>query len=45
MVQDILLNPVPIPEQPDILKKLNILNYVLGEWNDEYDRMQEKPHD
>jgi hypothetical protein len=42
MVQDILLNPAPIAEQPDILKKLNILNYALGEWNDQYDRMQYK---
>lgn len=25
MVRDILLNPVPISEQPDILKKLKIL--------------------
>jgi hypothetical protein len=39
-----LLNPAPIVEQPGILKKLNILNYALGEWNDEYDRMQEKPY-
>ena len=39
-VRDILLNPAPIAEQPDILKKLKILNYALGEWNDEYDRMQ-----
>lgn len=42
MVRDILLNPAPISEHPDILKKLKILNYVLGEWNDEYDRMQQK---
>jgi hypothetical protein len=42
MVRDILLNPVPISEQPDILKKLKILNYALGEWNDEYDRMQQQ---
>jgi hypothetical protein len=41
MVRHILLNPVPISEQPDILKKLKILNYALGEWNDEYDRMQQ----
>jgi hypothetical protein len=40
MVRDILLNPVPISEQHDIFKKLMILNYALGEWNDEYDRMQ-----
>jgi hypothetical protein len=40
MVRDILLNPVPI-EQQDILKKLKILNYALGERNDEYDRMQQ----
>lgn len=40
MVRDILLNPVPISEQPDILKKLKILNYAFGEWNDEYDMMQ-----
>jgi hypothetical protein len=45
MVQDILLNPVPIAEQPDILKKLNILNYALGEWNDAYDRMQQQKTD
>jgi hypothetical protein len=44
MVRDILLNPLPTSEQPDILKKLNILNYALGEWNDEYDRMQQKTH-
>ena len=41
MVRDILLNPAPLSEQPDILIKLNILNYALGEWNDEYDRMQQ----
>jgi len=41
MVRDILLNPVPILEQPDILKKLKILNYALDEWNDEYDRMHQ----
>jgi hypothetical protein len=41
MVRDILLNPAPIAEQPDILKKLNILNYALGEWNDQYNRMQQ----
>jgi hypothetical protein len=29
MVRDILLDRVPISEQPDILKKLNILNYAL----------------
>ncbi len=39
MVRDILLNPIPISEQPNILKKLKILNYALGELNDEYDRM------
>lgn len=41
---DILLNPVPISKQQDILKKVKILNemmiYGLGEWNDKYDRMQ-----
>jgi hypothetical protein len=42
MVRDILLNPAPISEQPDILKKIKILNYALGEWNDEYDRMLQK---
>ena len=41
---DILLNPVPISKQQDILKEVKILNemmiYGLGEWNDKYDRMQ-----
>ena len=41
MVRDILLNPVHISEQPDILKKVKILNYALGEWNDECDMMQQ----
>jgi hypothetical protein len=41
MVRDILLNPTPISEQPDIFKKIKILNYALDEWNDEYDRMQQ----
>jgi hypothetical protein len=41
MVRDILLNPAPIAEQPHILKKLMILNYALGEWNDAYDRSAE----
>jgi hypothetical protein len=45
MVRDILLNPAPISEQPDILKKLKILNCALGEWNDEYDRMQQQKRD
>jgi hypothetical protein len=44
MVRDILLNPLPISEQPDILKKLKILNYTLGEWNDEYERMQQNTY-
>lgn len=39
MVRDILLNPNPISEQPNIFKKIKILNYALDEWNDEYDRM------
>jgi hypothetical protein len=39
MVRDILLNPTPISEQPDIFKKIKILNYALDEWNDEYDRL------
>ena len=37
MVRDILLNQVPISEQPDILKKLKILNYALGEWMQQKD--------
>jgi hypothetical protein len=39
MVRDILLDPAAIAEQLDILKKLKVLNYALGEWNDAYDRM------
>jgi len=42
MVHDILLNPVPLSEQPGILKKLKILNYALGEWSDQFDRMQQR---
>jgi hypothetical protein len=39
MVRDLILNPAPISEQLNI-RKLKVLNYALGEWTDEYERIQ-----
>jgi hypothetical protein len=42
MVQDILRTPSPSLQQSDILRKFNLLNYVLAQWNDEYERIKEQ---
>jgi hypothetical protein len=39
MVRDLILNPAPISEQLNI-RKLKVLNYALGEWTDEHERLQ-----
>jgi hypothetical protein len=38
MAKDIFFNAVPMSQQPDIIRKLEVLNYALGEWNDECER-------
>jgi hypothetical protein len=29
----------------DMIPEINVLNYALGEWNDQYDRMQQQKTD
>jgi hypothetical protein len=38
MLRDLISNPVPISDQPNILRKMKILNYAFDEWNDEYEK-------
>lgn len=39
MLGDLLTKTrVPLMEQPDVLRKIMILNYALGEWNDDFER-------
>jgi hypothetical protein len=42
MVRDLMLNPMPISEQPNILRKLKVLNYALDGWNDEYEKRDQQ---
>jgi hypothetical protein len=32
MIRELMLNPTPILEQPNIVRKLKVLNYALDEW-------------
>jgi len=42
MIRELMLNPIPILEQPNIVGKLKVLNYALDEWNDEYARREQQ---
>jgi NUMOD3 motif len=43
MSKVIFNDSTPLTEQPDILRKIKILNYALAEWNDEFERRYGKP--
>jgi hypothetical protein len=36
------MTPAPKPLQPDILRKLKVLNYAFDEWNDQYERIKQQ---
>ena len=42
MIRELMLNPIPVLEQPNIVRKLKVLNYALDEWNDEYARREQQ---
>jgi hypothetical protein len=42
MIRELMLNPTPILEQPNIVRKLKVLNYALDEWNYEFERKQQQ---
>jgi hypothetical protein len=42
MIRELMLNPTPILEQLNIVRKLKVLNYALDEWNDEYARREQQ---
>ena len=42
MIRELMLNPTPVLEQPNILRKLKVLNYALDGWNDEYEKRDQQ---